>query len=583
MIPSERRRPARRYSKATAAKCDGAIYTPQNLAQFVAQRMVDEWSGEWSGSAVRILDPAAGDGALLFALVESLLERYPDVPMEVFGFEPNLSALNTAHKRLLNGFPTLPVSLVPTDFLEHVGEQFGADAQMPLFAFGAFDTYDLVIANPPYVRTQVMGARRAKSLGKQFGLAGRVDLYHAFMLAIPKIVNPDSVSGLIVSNRFMTTRSGANVRRAVLEEMDVLGVWDFGDTKLFQAAVLPAVVLARARREQRVDAPIKFTSIYETTLPGETQAVDPIEAISHRGVVEVRDGRRFIVNHGTLETSGKKDGVWRLSNETTEAWLGKVAQHTWGTFRDIGRVRVGVKTCADGIFIRSDWAQWPLEQRPELLRPILTHHSARRFKAFDLEEPKLILYPHEVQNGYRRAVDIEDYPRSAAYLENCRDILEGRTYLRSSGRRWFEIWVPQDPMAWSKPKLVFRDISHDPIFWIDLDGSVVNGDCYWLTPEITVASDLLWLAVAVGNSNFIRRFYDYRFQNKLYAGRRRFMTQYVEEFPLPDPSSSLGRTIIAKARDTYASVGTRKGEELEEDLNGLVWEAFGLPAEEVAR
>ena len=582
MTTIKRRGPTGRYSAVSRAKSEGATYTPSRLARFVAEKTVSAWTGKWSGPAVRILDPATGDGELLLALVERLRARYPRLPLEIYGFEPNSSARGLAFARLSTAFSDVPVSLASKDFLEHVVGHVSANGQMS-FLDAAPDTYDLVIANPPYVRTQVMGAYQAQVLGKQFGLAGRVDLYHAFMLAIARVVNPEGVSGVIVSNRFMTTRSGATVRRAVLEQLDVRAVWDLGDTKLFDAAVLPAVVLAYGRREGRIGSPVRFTSIYETTSSPTHWAPDPIDALSKTGIVEVSDGRRFIVNHGDLETDGRTDGVWRIANEKTEAWLGTVAQHTWGTFRDIGRIRVGVKTCADKVFIRSDWARWPIEERPELLRPVLTHHAARRFKALATAEPELILYPHDTAHGRRTAVSLDRYPRSAAYLESHRGILQKREYLMASGRQWFEIWVPQYPEAWNRSKLVFRDIARDPIFWIDLDGSVVNGDCYWLTPDDPRKADLLWLAVAVGNSSFIQRFYDCRFQNKLYGGRRRFMTQYVEQFPLPNPFCSLGQAIIAKAAEVYACVGTEEAQGLERELDWLVWQAFGLPVEETTR
>ena len=347
--------------------------------------------------------------------------------------------------------------------------------------------------------------------------------------------------------------------------------------------MLPAVVLAHGSQGRQSNSSIKFTSIYETTLPRDGLSIDPIDAVSKSGVVEVSDGRRFIVSHGELGTSGKKDGVWRMANETTEAWLRTVEHHTWGTFRDIGKVRVGTKTCADKVFIRSDWSQWPLKTRPELLRPIVTHHAARRFKAHILTEPQLILYPHEVRHGTREAVALSAYPKSAEYLESHRETLESRSYVLKSGRQWFEIWVPQDPALWNRAKLVFRDIAAAPTFWIDLDGNVINGDCYWLIAENTVSLDLLWLALAVGNSSFIQQFYDYRFQNKLYSGRRRFMTQYVEQFPLPNPSEELSCTIVSKAKEVYTSVGTKEGDLLEEELNELVWEAFGLPVKEIPR
>jgi hypothetical protein len=161
-----------------------------------------------------------------------------------------------------------------------------------------------------------------------------------------------------------------------------------------------------------------------------------------------------------------------------------------------------------------------------------------------------------VTDGKRCAVNLDRYPNTKAYLERHRERLEKRSYVIEAGRQWYEIWVPQDPLAWRFPKLVFRDIARKPVFWIDEEGSIVNGDCYWMTCEEPANVDLLWLAAAVGNSTFIEAFYDHRFPNKLYAGRRRFITQYVEEFPLPAPDGDIGGAIIKAAKAAYAAAGT---------------------------
>lgn len=137
--------------------------------------------------------------------------------------------------------------------------------------------------------------------------------------------------------------------------------------------------------------------------------------------------------------------------------------------------------------------------------------------------------------------------------------------------------MPQSPAEWAKPKLVFRDISERPTFWMDLEGTVVNGDCYWLTGD----EDLLWLALGVANSTFIERFYDLRFNNRLYAGRRRFITQYVEQFPLPDPNGESGRAIIAACRALYSAIADGPQPDQEQAVDRAVWAAFGLPVEEV--
>ena len=128
------------------------------------------------------------------------------------------------------------------DFLTHVlslkgsGDLFSVDEVQEPFC--------LVIANPPYVRTQIMGAQQAQQLAQSFGLTGRVDMYYPFLLGISQILEENGVAGVITSNRFMTTKSGQAVRRELLRRFRISHVWDIGDTKLFDATVLPSVLLA---------------------------------------------------------------------------------------------------------------------------------------------------------------------------------------------------------------------------------------------------------------------------------------------------------------------------------------------------
>ena len=562
-----------RYAGATASKAHGATYTPKILADFVAREVVRQTALN-DGASIRVLDPAVGRGELLVSLLDQLA---PDgKAIEVHGFETDKSALLAARRRLATRFPDISVRLEQGSFLSFALER--SHQAEGLFGPANAPRYDIVVANPPYVRTQIMGASQAQRLAALFGLSGRVDLYHAFILGISRVLADTGVAGIIVSNRFMTTKSGASVRAALTERFEILHAWDLGDTKIFDAAVLPAVLLAHGSATAK--RPTRFTSIYETREEATTAAAGPIEALDKEGCVAVEDGRHFVVRHGELETGGTSIGVWRMATKAIDGWLAKVEQRRWRTFGDIGRVRVGVKTCADGVFIRDDWRTMAEEDRPELLRPLTTHHIARQYKALPAERPREILYPHEMYQGRRRAIDLKLHPISRAYLEGHRRTLEGRRYVIKAGRAWYELWVPQDPSAWAGPKLVFRDIAERPAFWMDITGSVVNGDCYWLKSDVQMdevdRDDLLWLAAAVGNSTFIEQFYDYRFNNRLYAGRRRYSTQYVEEFPLPDPSGVEGRAIIARAKEVFESISSPRASAIAEEIDSLVWEAFGL-------
>lgn len=560
----------KRYQDVSTEKSGGATYTPKILADFVAREILDIFEEFPDTRPLRILDPAIGHGELL----ASILALKPDLSkrVEVYGFETDSDALEVAQQRLNSDYPRIKTFLKLGNFLDF-SLSCGKNNSDELEPNSMPHYYDIIIANPPYVRTQILGASQAQDIAKKFGLKGRVDLYHAFILGMSNVLCPNGVAGIIVSNRFMTTRSGAGVRKAISERFNLRHAWDLGDTKIFGAAVLPAVLILEGVHRPKIEKS-SFSTIYQTSSDITGMSSDPINALANEGIIKVDDGRVFHVQHGFLNTGEKSDGVWRIATDEVEAWLKKVSDNTWGKFGDIGKIRVGVKTCADKVFIRDDWHKMPKAERPELLKPLITHHVARRFKQMVSDNPKEILYTHEVREGRRYAVDIKKYPISNSYLENNRDTLEGRKYVIEAGREWYEIWVPQNPQSWPHIKLVFRDISEKPVFWVDTEGSVVNGDCYWLTPKNQKDEDLIWLACAIANSTFIEKFYDLRFNNKLYAGRRRFITQYVEKFPLLNPRGSIAIDIIDKSKRIHSNISSPQSQNWQQEVDKMIWQAF---------
>ncbi len=563
---------------AKERKQNGVHYTPTILADFVAEVIVNAWLKDNQDNAkpLRIIDPAVGDGELLLSLLKSF-KANQITANSVLAFDTNKDAIAYTAKRVTPYCLANSLITKNEDFLE-----FALTFDNQLFKTEE-EPFDLVIANPPYVRTQQLGAQEAQRVSSQFDLTGRVDLYHAFIKGIGLVLKPKGIAGIIVSNRFMTTKGGSAVREAIKENFDIIQVWDLGDSRLFEAAVLPAVLLLRKKEKRPYGQIAKFSTIYSANVETETITKAPsysnaIKALNSEGHVSI-NGDIYCVQHGLLEAGN----VWRLSNEKTDNWLEQVKQNTYCFFGDVGKIAVGVKSTADKVFIRSDWDTFPENEKPELLKPLITHHLARRFKASKATKKREIVYPHVCFNGNRRTVDLEAYPASKAYLEKHRSILEGRKYVIEAGRNWYELWVPQDPDAWQKPKIVFRDISEKPEFWIDLDGAIVNGDCYWLNDASGKNIELLWLILAVGNSTFIEQFYDKSFNNKLYAGRRRFMTQYVQKFPLPSPKTELGQKMIALAKTIFNLLPDNDTTEFERQLDQLVWESFGLTRKEVSR
>lgn len=569
MISSKTNDEPRREKQLTAKarKEKGAHYTPNGLASFVADQIITHLP---SRRKLRILDPAVGDGILLNAIAAELGGKH-----QYEGFDIDAPALDHAGKLLGSTIDSSSYTLNHCDFLSRY-----AGTDNDFFYSPPSPEYDVAISNPPYVRTQVLGASTSQRLASVFNHSGRVDLYFAFLACITLALKPGGIAGIIVSNRFMTTKAGAMVRAALLRDFEIIHIWDLGDTRLFEAAVLPAVLILR-KKESKVSLPpppSRFSTIYTTAAAASQSAESIFSALELEGTVNI-GGTVYHVRHGTLETQ-RTDDVWRLASEENDSWLETVRQNTFKNFGDIGKIRVGVKTTADNVFIRN-WSDIPEGDRPELLRPVITHHVAERFHADFSRSNREILYTHEIRDGKRQAVQLDRFPVAREYLKAHREQLEGRRYVIDANRKWFEIWVPQNPASWEHPKLIFTDISERPTCWIDLTGAVVNGDCYWMVPSRPGDSDLLWLALAVGNSRFIETFYDHKFNNKLYAGRRRFMTQYVEQFPIPDPCKPSSKKLIALAKKIHRLKPCQVTDSLEAECEHLIEDAFGIDVEKI--
>lgn len=520
---------------AADRKRHGKHYTPVELADFLATRTLSRLDA--SHRSLTILDPACGDGELLLAAHRAAAALGIDADLELVGYDLDPTAVSIARERA--SVAGVHVRIEEADFL-------AASRSLGLHAV------DVVITNPPYVRTQQLGQRFAQELAAEFGLQGRVDLTHPFVTLMPKLLRPGGVLGLLCSNRFMTTKAGVNVRRVLQTDLTPIEVFDLGDTRLFDAAVLPAIVIALNQPAGGApDCP--FASAYEESDAGPQASLSLFSALVADTDATVSHGGRAIkVKVGRLAHSSTPADPWRLAHTTGEAWLRSIESATWKTFGDIAKIRVGIKTTADAVFIGKDWDKRAPEPEAELLRPLITHDGVAAWRV-DESKPMRVLYPYDLTKSKRTLVDMRSYPETMRYLESHSERLKGRKYVVEGGRQWYEIWVPQRPADWAAPKIVFPDISVTAQFALDESGAVVNGDCYWISVSDIGSEDLALLMLAVANSSVGQRYYDEVCGNKLYAGRRRWMTQYVARLPLPFPDSDAARALVAAARELIRS------------------------------
>ena len=558
-------------------KNSGATFTPPLLADFLADKLISHLEMSES-QRISILDPACGEGELLLSIANKVKTLGID-QFQIRGYDTNTEYLDVA-KSNLSEIKGISINFLQQDFLESEGTIV---EKSDLFHQSKVsELTDIIIANPPYVRTQILGAKKAQELAKRFNLTGRVDLYYPFLIAMTNVLKKGGLIGVITSNRYLFTKSGESIRKFLLDNYEILEVIDLGDTKLFEAAVLPAIFIGRKKSGIKdISNPSLFAKIYEE--PERNGVRNVVNSNTLFDILKSNKSGYYLVGNktyhysvGLLKHSLKRTDIWQMTNEEENKWIAIIKSNTFSLIGDLFKVRVGVKSCADNVFIKEDWQNESIKPEEKLFKKLISQENIKKWRGA-LENNLHILYPYYSKDGKRFVYDLKDFPVAKDYFEANRQQLESRTYVIESGRSWYEIWVPQNPALWALPKIVFPDISLDSRFYYDDQGFVVNGNCYWISAMNERENELLFLIQGVANSRLMSQYHDLCFNNKLYSGRRRYFSQYIEKYPIPDPNKSESKKIIEIAKQLNTLSSLNQGvTDLENELNNFVEKAFGF-------
>ena len=140
---------------------------------------------------------------------------------------------------------------------------------------------------------------------------------------------------------------------------------------------------------------VEFISIYSKandvpTLPSHDSI---FSALSSKSPFRLQEEFTYTIKRGLLEFGNSAKNVWRLSDKESDEWLEIIDKNSYSTFGKIGKVRVGVKTTADKIFIRDDWDALKGEKpEDEILRPLINHKVASQYKQKESDNQIKILY-----------------------------------------------------------------------------------------------------------------------------------------------------------------------------------------------
>jgi TaqI-like C-terminal specificity domain/Eco57I restriction-modification methylase len=418
--------------------------------------------------------------------------------------------------------------------------------------FQARTGFDVVIANPPFVRMEIFKEQKP-SLKRRFPhlFTGRADLYVFFFGIGLEILRDNGCLVFVSSNTYLNAQFGEPLRKYLLSETTVATIIDFAETKVFDAVVEPAIIVLQKSKVENA----------------RTRFLKWPEGITVEELPEVTAKRAQFVPQTSF--SGEP---WRLIGGVESQLLSVLNRgRRLGTIASDG-ILYGVKTGLNEAFIIDN------EKRIELCKDTRAEEVIKPFvRGRDIG--RWIVHPIEAWLIYTyHGIDIDHYPSIKRHLAP----FMGALKRRATRQEWFELQQPQFRYSklFAKPKVIYQDISRGYAFSYDSEGAFC-GDTTFVLPTSSLA------ILGVLQSNAIK-WWAHTDQGVPFGGFLRLKTQYMERCPIPSMTpvqeSILSQIVeyliwIHKSSFSGLKESYRSGEILlagyfEQWVNALVYELF---------
>jgi len=542
-------------------KALGIHYTPDAIVDYIVrQTLMPLVNYPESLVGVKILDPACGSGLFLLKAFDILAEQWVQqfghftsddarylIEHCLFGIDIDENAVNAAKQHLAarigdeNQRKALRFQIIVQDALSlKINQQIQLNVSNTT-ELTCFDgqRFDCIIGNPPYVRIQNTSVQKSELQVIYQTAHGRFDLSSLFIELAEFLLRKSGRLGFVISNKILSTAATKRLRQFLATHFCVEEIVDLSDTKLFNAAILPMILIA----EHVVGNPNKilYSHITQTSYPaGAIPQTDNLlkflGSLSNIAEAQVEHNHKCFQIKRFQSTLPKQHTSWTFHPQVEHNILAKLKNQAATTLEQVSeKISVGLKTTADAVFIK------PMTQtfiqyhqfESQLIFPVLESENVKRWRCdWQAEKDLSVLYPYIESSNKVFPIDLVNYPHAAKYLEQHRSQLAARSYLQQAKRQWYEIWVHHTPASFRQRKIVTPDISTGNCFALDDQGFFINGTCFFI---ILKHDSLTFYHAILGllNSNVIEYFHKVSNGNTLYAKRFRYWTSYIKHYPIP--------------------------------------------------
>ena len=447
-------------------KTKGQVFTPQYMVNSMLNAIDFD---ELDLMNIKIMEPSFGTGMFLINMIHRIVQYAKSRNIDrhklenalennIFGIEKDLALYNQTIKQIKSVFTSHGLNIEPKFLIN-------GDALIEYKQF--VGQMDLVIGNPPYIRTHHMD-QNTRDLVRtfQFG-TGNTDLYVQFYDIGIQMLKEEGTLCYISPNSFLKNTSQQKFRDFLIEQKLLYQLYNFQSNPVFDNADTYCCVCVLNKKD-------KDAFGYGDVLPKNELTTD-------------------------ISINYKNASCW-----TNRKWSFKMqeAQGDTPKIKDIATVQYGVATNADRIYIGKAYTD---QEQNSPYNNQVSDNEYVLFNGYWIESAILrrcikasqcnhsdgyyILFPYEyTSDNYRLLSEgefAERFPKAYEYLCNHKQQLQSRDMERKLP--WYAFARSQGIYNMNKPKLVVKHILNKECKTVDikvLDPDVVVYSGVFITGDM---------------------------------------------------------------------------------------------------
>lgn len=523
--------------KPEVKKAGGVYYTPQFIVDYIVENTVGNYvKGKTPNkvSKLRILDPACGSGSFLLGAFTYLLKWHRDyytnqkdkkrlkdkiyqgrggehyltirekkriLLNNIYGVDIDPQAVNVtklslllkvlegenrdaleAQKKLFRerALPDLGEnikcgnSLIGPDIYDTPDLELTTDDIQRINPFdwqyefseiiddGGFDA---VIGNPPYVDVKILGNDIKRILNESYqSVSRRFDLYVPFVEKGLNLLSDDGLLSYIMPKMFARREYGRDLRGTINNLGSIKKIVDFGTNQIFKKATnYVGIFIIGNYSKKHINVP---TLRYDVFGLNQTELSQSLNGKKFKGV------NVFLTPYEIFTNADE----WFFLNKIEFKMFNRLLSSFTPLMEFLLHGSEGIHSGKDSVFFlkRNLVNELNLESPP--LYPLAKGKDVHRYQSIINEKLEhMVIYPYNLSNGEVYDENkMKKYPNTWEYLLKSRKSLKGRAYFDKSGKNWYELWCPRDPILYTSNKIIGPEIAFKGEFTISKEYLFIN-------------------------------------------------------------------------------------------------------------